>query len=165
MIRALPYARDDKDEAEEKWIKWVDDHLVHILPANIYRTPRESLQSFEYISQESNFTTTSKFMATYSGALIMYLLTQFKLKKKYGIPDGQERETLYAAVDEWLAGVGDHAFQGGAAPNAADLSVFGVLRSLEGYDTFADLLDNTHVGGWYKRMEQQVGAPARVNPK
>jgi hypothetical protein len=32
----------------------------------------------------------------------MYLITNLKLKKKYGIEDGKERETLYEAVDEWV---------------------------------------------------------------
>jgi microsomal prostaglandin-E synthase 2 len=48
------------EEKEQEWINWVDDHLVHILPANIYRTPTEALQSFEYISDQSNFTMVQK---------------------------------------------------------------------------------------------------------
>jgi microsomal prostaglandin-E synthase 2 len=95
----------------------------------------------------------------------MYLLTEYKLKKKYGIPNGKERETLYAAVDDWVEGIGDRAYQGGAHPNAADVSVFGVLRSLEGYDTFDDMLANTRISEWYTRMAGVVGEPARTNPR
>jgi hypothetical protein len=43
--------------------------------------------------------------------------------------------------------------------------VFGVLRSLEGYDTFDDMVANTHVEGWYQRMAEKVGDPARTNAK
>ena len=32
----------------------------------------------------------------------MYAITNLKLKKKYGIENGKERETLYAAVNEWV---------------------------------------------------------------
>lgn len=41
-------------------------------------------------------------MYRYSGAVIMYLITNLKLKKKYGIEDGKEREALYEAVNEWV---------------------------------------------------------------
>lgn len=41
--------------AQQKWIEWVDDHLVHLLPANLYRTPTESLHSFDYLLVNGNF--------------------------------------------------------------------------------------------------------------
>ena len=31
-------------QEERRWRKWVDQELVHCLPANIYRTPSEALQ-------------------------------------------------------------------------------------------------------------------------
>ena len=30
--------------------RWVDDHLVHVLSPNIYRTTSEALESFDYIA-------------------------------------------------------------------------------------------------------------------
>lgn len=30
---------------EKKWIFWLDDYFVHLLPPNIYRTPTESIQT------------------------------------------------------------------------------------------------------------------------
>lgn len=30
--------------------RWVDNHLVHVLSPNIYRTPSEALESFDYIT-------------------------------------------------------------------------------------------------------------------
>jgi hypothetical protein len=41
----------------------------------------------------------------------------------------------------------------------ADVTVFGAFRSLEGLDTFRDLMANSQVGPWYDRMRQAVGAP------
>ena len=35
--------------------------------------------------------------------------------------------------------VGTSPFQGGQLPSIADLSVFGVLRAIEGYEVFADV--------------------------
>ena len=45
---------------EEKWRNWTDDKLVHILPPNIYSTPTEALEAFEYLSEVTNFTTWQK---------------------------------------------------------------------------------------------------------
>ena len=40
----------------------------------------------------------------YVGASIMYLLSKYKLNKKYGITE--PREQLYAAVDHWVDSLG-----------------------------------------------------------
>ena len=155
-------APSDGSEEEARWSAWVDDKLVHILPANIYRTPSEALQAFDYISKNSNFGLGQQLMAKYSGAVIMYAITQLKLKKKYGIPDDGERQALYDAVAEWTGTLQGRSFLGGAAPNLADVSVFGVLRSLEGYPTFDDMVANTDILPWYERMAAVVGASARM---
>lgn len=34
------FSADDK-----KWLSWLDDHFVHLLPSNIYRTTGESIQT------------------------------------------------------------------------------------------------------------------------
>ena len=36
------------------WSRWVDEHLVHMLSPNIYRTTSEALESFDYIAQHGN---------------------------------------------------------------------------------------------------------------
>jgi microsomal prostaglandin-E synthase 2 len=80
--------------------------------------------------------------------------------RRHGITD--ERAALYAAVGDWLGAVGPRDFHGGGAPDLADLAVFGVLRSVEGLDTFGDTMANTEVAAWYDRMRSAVGPPARV---
>ena len=166
IARRLPAGADPSDGStqEAQWTSWVDDKLVHILPPNIYRTPAEALQAFEYISDCSNFSPAQRVLAKYSGALIMYALTHLKLKKKYGIEDGREREALYAALSEWTAALAQKGspYLGGDRPNLADISVFGVLRSLEGYPTFDDMLANTDIQAWYNRMAETVGKSARL---
>lgn len=63
---------------ERKWRKWADDHLVHMLSPNAYRTPRESLQAFEYFSEvgewEQNFSTLERQVVIYVGATVMYFI-------------------------------------------------------------------------------------------
>jgi glutathione S-transferase len=51
----------------------------------------------------------------------------------------------------------DHPFHGGDSPSAADVTVFGVLRSIHDYDVFADMVANTTVAAWYNRMAAAVG--------
>ena len=34
--------------------------------------------------------------------------------------------------------------------------VYGVLRTLEGLDVFADLVSSTEIGPWYQAMKEQV---------
>lgn len=84
------------------------------------------------------------------------------MKKKYGISD--ERQSVYKAVSLWLAEVGDQPFLGGDMPCRVDLEVFGYLRAVRDMDTFADVLQNTRLGPWYKAMEEAVPAPNLVQP-
>jgi len=51
---------------------------------------------------------------------------------------------------------------GGSKPNLADLAVFGVLRPIRHLDTGRDMLAFTKIGEWYSRMEDAVGATARL---
>ena len=198
IISSVADAKGVAESAEEQqWRSWVDDTLVHLLPANIYRSPGEALASFDYLlSQSFDFSTVQKHMARYVGASVMYLLCRFKLNKKYGITE--PRAQLYAAADEWTAALGgeggggreggegrarvrergcifglrqrvspsppptpDRDFlSGSATPGVADVTVFGALRSLEGLNTFRDLMAHSKVGPWYERMRQAVG-PAK----
>lgn len=51
---------------------------------------------------------------------------------------------------------------GGSKPNLADLAVFGVLRPIKSLDTGRDMLASTKIQEWYSRMEDTVGATARL---
>lgn len=97
-------------------------------------------------------------MSKYAGAVAMFFIAK-KLKTKYAIVD--EREALYAAIGSYLDAVGDRDFLGGSEPNMADLSVFGVVRSVAGLDTFDDLMQNTAIAPWFARMTDKVGASMR----
>lgn len=45
---------------------------------------------------------------------------------------------------------------GGKKPNLSDLSVYGVLNSIEGCDAFQDLIKNTKIDKWYFTMKNLV---------
>ena len=55
--------------------------MVHTLSPNIYRSPREALQAFDYMSTVGNFSSVERILAKYVGALVMFGLSK-RLKKK-----------------------------------------------------------------------------------
>lgn len=147
-------------EEEEKWRKWVDEKLILLAPPNIYRTFPESLAAFDYCLTEGKFSATERYMSKYAGAVAMYFIAK-KLKTKYAIED--EREALYSAIEAYMEAVGDRDFLGGSEPNMADLSVFGVVRSVAGLETFDDLMTHTSIKPWFARMTEKVGPTTRVS--
>ncbi|KAG5281520.1 hypothetical protein AALO_G00073170 [Alosa alosa] len=138
---------------EMKWRKWADDWLVHLISPNVYRTPGEALASFDYIVREGKFGTFEGFFAKYVGAGAMWLISK-RLKNKHNLQN-DVRQDLYKAVNDWVAAIGkQRKFMGGGEPNLADLAVFGVLRVMEGLQAFDDMMENTKVKPWYRRMEK-----------
>jgi microsomal prostaglandin-E synthase 2 len=150
---------------------------VKLLPPNIYRTPREALQAFDYIANASNFSWAEKQSAKYVGAVAMYFVAKRALGK-YGIKD--PRRELYEALDKWSAegvglpaagkaaaagGVAGRSFHGGQTPDRADLAVFGVVRSIEGnYKTWEDVQANVQPGFWvwYHAVKAAMPKPVLV---
>ncbi|XP_047067641.1 prostaglandin E synthase 2-like [Lolium rigidum] len=150
---------ESTSEEETKWRRWVDEHLVHVLSPNIYRTTSEALESFDYIANNGNFSFTERFAVKYAGAAAMYFVSK-KLKKKYNITD--ERASLYDAANTWTEALNGRNFLGGAKPNLADLAVFGVLRPIRYLRSGKDMVEHTQIGDWYQRMEDAVGEPSRI---
>ncbi|XP_004291342.1 PREDICTED: prostaglandin E synthase 2-like [Fragaria vesca subsp. vesca] len=148
------------NEEEKKWRHWVDNHLVHVLSPNIYRTPSEALESFDYITSHGNFSLSERLVAKYGGAAAMYFVSK-KLKKRHNITDA--RAALYGAAETWVDALKGRQFLGGSTPNLADLAVFGVLRPIRHLKSGKEMVENTRIGEWYSRMESAVGESARIN--
>ncbi|TDH13223.1 hypothetical protein EPR50_G00055110 [Perca flavescens] len=147
------YPEKGMQKEEMKWRQWADDWLVHLISPNVYRTTGEALASFDYIVREGKFGTFEGFFAKYVGAAAMFLIAK-RLKSRHNLQD-DVRQDLYKAVNDWVAAVGKkRKFMGGDQPNLADLAVFGVLRVMEGLQAFDDMMDNTKVKHWYRRMER-----------
>ncbi|GER38792.1 glutathione S-transferase family protein [Striga asiatica] len=155
----MPTDSVGEDSEEKKWRGWVDNHLVHILSPNIYRSPSEALESFDYITSHGNFSFTERITAKYAGAAAMYFVSK-KLKKKYNITD--ERGALYKAAETWVDALKGRDFLGGTKPNLADLAVYGVLRPIRYLKSGRDMVENTHIGNWYSRMENAVGISSKI---
>eukprot|EP00658_Telonema_sp_P-2_P081872 TRINITY_DN8504_c0_g1_i6.p1 TRINITY_DN8504_c0_g1~~TRINITY_DN8504_c0_g1_i6.p1 ORF type:complete len:235 (+),score=74.68 TRINITY_DN8504_c0_g1_i6:74-778(+) len=135
-----------------KWSEWVDTKLVQALTVSIYRTPEESLQAMSYITAHPELSW--QLVTKYVSAGLMYTISKMKLKKKYGITD--ERANLYQVLEEWAGAVGERKYLGGDLPSRADIEVFGMVRAIQGMDTFDDLQKNTSITRWYHDMQAVV---------
>jgi len=162
MFDEVDTGRKKEDIAQErKWRKWVDDTFVHTLSPNVYRTPSESLQAFQWFNEvgewEKHFSAWERFVVVYIGAAAMWIIGK-KLKKRHGLkPD--VRQSLYDETNIWLKAIKakkSGMFMGGEAPNLADLAVYGALSAIEGCDAFSDLNANTKVKPWFEAMKQAV---------
>ncbi|KAI3745812.1 hypothetical protein L6452_08223 [Arctium lappa] len=142
-----------EDDVTQKWRGWVDNHLVHVLSPNIYRSPSEALESFDYITGHGNFSFTERLVAKYAGAAAMYFVSK-KLKKRHNITD--ERGALYEAAETWVDALNGRQYLGGSEPNLGDLAVFGVLRPIRYLKSGKDMVENTRIGEWFTRMENQM---------
>ncbi|XP_060927580.1 prostaglandin E synthase 2, partial [Limanda limanda] len=147
------YPEKGMQKEEMKWRQWADDWLVHLISPNVYRTTGEALSAFDYIVREGKFGNFEGFFAKYVGATAMFLISK-RLKSRYNLQD-DVRQDLYKAVNDWVAAIGKkRKFMGGDHPNLADLAVYGVLRVMEGLQAFDDMMENTKVKIWYRRMER-----------
>ena len=91
----------------------------------------------------------------------MYFVSK-GIKKKRDLP-GDERTHLYEAARNWTEALDGRDYHGGKKPNLADLSVFGVIRAIEGFATFNDLMESSsEMKSWYYRVKEAVGSPALV---
>ncbi|KAJ1421609.1 Thioredoxin-like superfamily [Sesbania bispinosa] len=160
LVKRIHPDYDLNADEEKKWREWVDNHLVHVLSPNIYRTVSEALESFEYITTQGNFSLSERLVAKYGGAAAMYFVSK-KLKEKHKITD--ERVALYGAAEQWIDALKGRKFLGGLDPNLADLAVFGVLRPIRHLKSGRDMVGHTRIGKWFSEMEQAVGQSSRVS--
>ncbi|CAH1961900.1 unnamed protein product [Acanthoscelides obtectus] len=153
-------AQDDSKSEERKWRKWADSVLVHTLSPNVYRTREEAFQAFNWFSEvgewDKNFPSWERNLIIYVGAGAMWMIGK-RLKKRHQLKD-DVRQSLYDECSVWTRALSAKGtpFMGGDSPNLADLSVYGVLNSIEGCTAFKDLLGNTNIGKWYFNMKEAV---------
>lgn len=153
-------AKDAQDSEERKWRSWADDHLVHLISPNVYRTKDEAMETFEWFSEvgewDVHFPKWERDLMVYVGAMAMWAISK-RLKKRHQLSD-DVRSHMYDACDKWIAAIEKKKtpFLGGKTPNLADLAVFGILNSMEGCQAFKDCLDNTKIGGWFYAVRKEV---------
>ncbi|CAG9558261.1 unnamed protein product [Danaus chrysippus] len=148
-------------EAEERqWRQWADQVLVHTLSPNVYRTVGEALETFKWFEEvggwKQSFPAWECALMVYVGAAAMWIISK-RLKSRHNIKD-DVRQSLYDAANDWMKAVQKKGtpFLGGNKPNLADISVFGVLSSIEGCGAFEDLKTNTSIGKWFQDMKMNM---------
>ncbi|CAA7041737.1 unnamed protein product [Microthlaspi erraticum] len=85
------------------------------------------------------------------------LLDMIENPKNYDPP-----AALYYAAETWVDALNGRPYLGESTPNLADLAVFGVLRPIRYLRSGKYMVDTTHIGEWYSRMENTVGEPSRI---
>lgn len=158
---AVPDEKEREAELEErKWRQWADSVLVHTLSPNVYRTAAESLETFRWFEEagrwKQSFPAWECALMVYVGAAAMWAISK-RLKARHNIKD-DVRQSLYDAIDEWTTAVKKKGtmFLGGEQPNLADISVYGVLTSIEGCQAFQDLRNHTEISKWYDGVKDNI---------
>ncbi|XP_053955525.1 prostaglandin E synthase 2 [Anastrepha ludens] len=154
------HVTQDMQENERKWRTWADSHLVHLISPNCYRTLGEARETFEWFSKAGEwdiyFPSWERNLMVNVGAIAMWGISKM-LKRRHGLSD-DVRTHIYDALDKWTKELEKRKqkFMGGDRPNLADLSVFGVLNSMEGCEAFGDCMANTKIGVWYNNLKELV---------
>ena len=156
--------RDSSDPEIARWLEFVDKELAVLLFPNITRNMLESWEAFGYINGVPHFNGLQKLGLRITGAVAMRLANG-KIKKKYKIED--EREALIKVVNGWTReGLAGRKFHGGnEAPDLADVAVYGCLRSVEAFTTFAWLIGEADREFliWFNRMTKEIGESSCVS--
>uniref|UniRef100_A0A1L8E4I0 Putative glutathione s-transferase-related protein n=1 Tax=Nyssomyia neivai TaxID=330878 RepID=A0A1L8E4I0_9DIPT len=94
-------------EDERKWRTWADNHLVHLISPNVYRTKDEALETFEWFSEvgqwSEHFPAWERNLMVYVGAAAMWAISK-RLKKRHDLSD-DVRGHMYDALDKWMSAV------------------------------------------------------------
>ncbi|KAI5641360.1 glutaredoxin domain-containing protein [Phthorimaea operculella] len=149
----------EAENEEREWRQWADKELVHMLSPNVYRTVGEALDTFKWFEEvggwRQNFPAWECALMVYGGAAAMWLISK-RLKARHNIEDA--RQALYSSADKWMSAVKQKGtpFLGGQKPNLADISVYGILSSIEGCQAFQDLRNSTTIGKWYDDVKHNL---------
>lgn len=134
---------------QNEWIQFADDELVQILPANIYRSIPEAIDSFKYITKVGKFPAWKRYYLMLGGAVAMNIVAKKGMKKR-GITD--PRKALASSLDKLAKGLGKNDFLGGDQPDVADLVCHGVLRSVREMKVWPFITENKRIADWYERV-------------
>ena len=144
------------DPETARWLDYVDKQLAVLLFPNITRNMIESWEAFGYINSVPQFNSVQKLVLRISGALAMRLANG-RIKKKYHIED--ERVALTNTINQWTRqGLAGKKFHGGDSPDLSDVAVYGCLKSIEQFTSFAWLIGEADKAllVWFNRMEKEI---------
>lgn len=138
---------------EDQWLTW-SEKLVQALPTVVYATFPHSWAAFNYITKVGKFGWWDRQMVRFSGAAVMTLVAK-KIRKRLKI----ENAALFLEqmIGEWVKNALEgNAFCGGAEPNAADLAVFGICKTVADLPAGKLFRQNRDFSGWYQKMMERT---------
>ena len=143
---------DEKRRAQQDgWIRFADDELVQILPANIYRNIPEALNSFKYITKIGKFPRWKRYYLALGGAIAMTIVAKKGIKKR-GIAD--PRKALQESLQKLSAGLSGKKFLGGDTPDISDLVCAGILSSVREMKVWPFIAAQKAIAEWYQRVQK-----------
>jgi microsomal prostaglandin-E synthase 2 len=138
----------------KEWSDWADLKLAVMLYPNITRTMSESWECFGYIDDVKTWNMPTRAVTKALGTVAMSFANG-KIKKKYGIVD--ERQELLSCLQVWTLALGGKNFLHGDSITMPDILVFGVLRAIEGLQTFTFIMEeNVVLKAWYDRVKLKI---------
>jgi microsomal prostaglandin-E synthase 2 len=140
---------------QEEWLQYADSELVIILPPNIYGNFRESLSSFDYITNHTKFSKPKRVMIKFMGAFVMTMVAKKKMKERE-ITD--PRKSLRKTLLKWEEALGSKDFMGGNKPDVSDLACMGILQSVHGLKIWDFIAEQKPIADWYQRVEKSLAA-------
>lgn len=109
-----------------------------------------------YINRVGTNLANQLFMRSLISQIVLYCF-------RHNIKD-DVRQSLYDAAKDWMNVIHKKGtpFLGGKQPNLADISVYGILSSIEGCQAFQDLRENTDIGKWFDNMSSMVKTRGKI---
>ena len=135
------------------WIDWADNNFVKAIPSVIYETLGKSYRVFQSISTSPNLSLIDKWYLKLGGTFFMYLKGKQRAKEQ-GIKSPTDHfKQLLDTLNRTLTKT---PYLIGKDESAADLVVFGYIKSIEKYDDFTHIKSNDALSKWYFNLNQKL---------
>ena len=161
-------------ESSKTWQDFAQKKLAPLLYPNICRTLGDSFKAFDYVHVGPNtFSMAQRYSIQYLGSVAMYFAAS-KIKEKYKIDDVQVAldEILEQLESELSNNQSKFLEASSQAPHLGDLSVFGVLKGLEGLPLWNSIfLDDSNssrysnIRQWYASVSGAVDSRKLQTPR
>lgn len=160
-------------ESSMVWQDFAQKKLAPLLYPNICRTLGDSFRAFDYIHLGPNtFSLAQRYSIQCLGSVAMYFAAS-KIKEKYKIDDVQVAlDEILEQLESELGDTQSSKFLGPSsqAPHLGDLSVFGVLKGLEGLPLWNSIfVDDSNgypnIRQWYANVNTAVETRKLQTPR